>query len=311
VKLPPRSTVRCEVPVSDRIRSLTSELAADPSSLVFLSLGEALRQGGRLEAAAKVAVQGLSRYPDLPEAHDLYARILVDQEDFEGAFDEWDMTLRLDSAHPGAHKGLGYLYYKADDLTSALRHLEAALGQRPGDEQLVLVIGRVRERIAEHESAAETVAPAPVSEPELVSPPAPEPEPVIPTPEPVVAETQPAESEAPANPLDDDGLLLVDAAGLRLVGSMESAGGPAVADAVAAELAGVSKEASRAVRLLQLGEWQSLALETAGAHFFLVPPTPETMLLAMRETGVPMARVALGAARALEAARRWLKEQSA
>jgi tetratricopeptide (TPR) repeat protein len=296
--------------VSDRIRSLTSELAADPSSLVFLSLGEALRQGGRLEAAAKVAVQGLSRYPDLPEAHDLYARILVDQEDFEGAFDEWDMTLRLDSAHPGAHKGLGYLYYQADDLTAALRHLEAALGQRPGDEQLVLVIGRVRERIAEHESAAETVAPAPVSEPELVSPPAPEPEPVTRTAEPEMA-TPAAEAEAPANPLDDDGLLLVDAAGLRLVGSMESAGGPAVADAVAAELAGVSKEASRAVRLLQLGEWQSLALETAGAHFFLVPPTPETMLLAMRETGVPMARVALGAARALEAARRWLKEQSA
>lgn len=300
--------------MSDRIRSLTSELAADPSSLVFLSLAEALRQGGRLDAAAKVAVQGLSRYPDLPEAHDLYARILVDQGDLEGAFDEWDMTLRLDSTHAGAHKGLGYLYYKADDLTSALRHLDAALGQRPGDEQLVAVIGRVRERIAENESAAETVAPAPAFEPELVPPPAPELEPVpVPVPraaEPVMA-TQPAEGEAQANPLDDDGLLLVDAAGLRLVGSMESAGGPAVADAVAAELAGVSKEASRAVRLLQLGEWQSLALETSGAHFFLVPPTPETMLLAMRETGVPMARVALGAARALEAARRWLKEQSA
>lgn len=296
--------------MSDRIRSLTSELAADPSSLVFLNLAEALRQGGRLEAAAKVAVQGLSRYPDLPEAHDLYARILVDQEDFEGAFDEWDMTLRLDSAHAGANKGLGYLYFKAEDLTSALRHLEAALEQRPGDEQLVAVIGRVRERIAENESAAENVAPASSAEPELVPPPKPEPEskPVR-APGAVIA-APPADGEAPANPLDDDGVLLVDAAGLRLVGSMESAGGAAVADAVAAELAGVSKEATRAVRLLQLGEWQSLALETSGAHFFLVPPTPETMLLAMRETAVPMARVALGAARAMEAARRWLKEQS-
>ena len=37
------------------IRVLTSQLAADPSSLVFLPLGEALRRRGQLEAAEKIA----------------------------------------------------------------------------------------------------------------------------------------------------------------------------------------------------------------------------------------------------------------
>lgn len=287
--------------MSDDIRLLTAEYAADPSSLVFLELGEALRQAGRLEAATKVAVQGLSRYPDLPEGHDLYARILVDHGDLEGAFDEWDMTLRVDSTHPGANKGLGYLYFKANDLTSALRHLEAAAKHRPGDEQVEAAIAKVRARMLHDQ-------PAP-------------PVPALPEPPRVAVETPVAAHETPAprsvepvqvpaeqsNPLADDGLLLVDAAGLRLLGSMEGAGGIEVADRVAAELAGVSKEAGRAVRLLQLGEWQSLALEAADANFFLVPPTPETMLLAIRPPAMPMARVALGAARAIEAARRWLE----
>lgn len=287
--------------MSDDIRTLTAELAADPRSLVFLELGEALRQARRLDAAAKVAVQGLSRYPDLPEGHDLYARILVDQGDLEGAFDEWDMTLRLDSAHSGAHKGLGYLFFKADDLHSALRHLEVAATHRSDDQQLVAVIARVRARMQEDQAAAQTTAPVP-DRPEESPPPS-----VTASVGSAPAEISSSLPEPMPNPLEDDGLLLVDAAGLRLLGAMKGAGGSEVADRVAAELAGVSREASRAVRLLQLGEWQSLALEAAGAHFFLVPPTPETMLLAIRDPGVPMARVALGAARALEAARRWLE----
>ena len=299
--------------MSDDIRFLTAELAADPRSLVFLELGEALRQAGRLDPAAKVTVQGLSRYPDLPEGHDLYARILVDQGDLEGAFDEWDMTLRLDPEHPGAHKGLGYLFFKADDLHSALRHLEKAAMDRVDDPQLAIVIARVRARMEEGEEApvAPVLPDPPVVAPVPLSAPVPAgTAPVEPAPVEVSSPLDPSPPESEENPLEDDGLLLVDSAGLRLLGVMKGAGGSEMADHVAAELAGVSREAGRAVRLLQLGEWQSLALEASGAHFFLVPPTPETMLLAIRDPGVPMGRVALGAARALEAARRWLERGS-
>jgi len=299
--------------VSDDVRRMTAELAADPTSLVFLRLGEALRQAARLEPAAKVALQGLSRYPNLPEAHDLYARILVDHQDLEGAFDEWDMTLRLDPTHGGAHKGLAFLFWKAGDLQSAQRHLNAAAQDLPGDAQVQAALAKVAAKLAEAESGPPPVAAAPV--------------PAAPVPGlnaltaadlPIrfeVEDGSPAAEEHQPEPprvvmgddiLNDDGLLLVDAAGMRLLGTLSRAG-EGLADQVAADLAGVSREANRAARLLNLGEWRSIAVETPGANFFLAPPTGETLLLVMRDSSVPMGRVAIGTARALDAAKKWLE----
>jgi predicted regulator of Ras-like GTPase activity (Roadblock/LC7/MglB family)/Flp pilus assembly protein TadD len=296
--------------MSDDVRRMTAELAADPTSLVFLRLGEALRQAGRLEPAVKVTLQGLSRYPNLPEAHDLYARILVDQEDLESAFDEWDMTLRLDPSHGGAHKGLAFLFWKAGDLPSALRHLNAAAQDLPGDAQIDAALVKVQARLAAADQKVEAAG-ADVPTPSQVEP------------EPVLAEAPnirfEVEQEAAATPatvparavssddiLNDDGLLLVDAAGLRLLGTMARAG-EGVADQVAAELAGVSREATRATKLLNLGEWKSIAVEARGANFILAPPTADTLLLIMRDATMPMGRVAIGSGRALEAARKWLE----
>ena len=296
--------------MSDDIRRMTAELAADPTSLVFLRLGEALRQAGRLEPAAKVALQGLSRYPNLPEGHDLYARILVDHQDLEGAFDEWDMTLRLDPVHGGAHKGLAFLFWKAGDLPSALRHLNAAAADLPGDVQVEAAIAKVQAKLAE--AQAEDPAPvAPEAAPATVSAPVDAAEERTAPPlrfevEDSAGGAQPAPTGS-GDVLDDDGLLLVDAAGLRLMGTLARAGGTGVADQVAAELAGVSREAARATRLLELGEWKSIALETPAANFFLASPTPETLLLIMRDSSMPMGRVAIGTARAMEAAKRWLE----
>jgi tetratricopeptide (TPR) repeat protein len=290
---------------------MTAELAADPTSLVFLRLGEALRQAGRLEPAAKVALQGLSRYPNLPEAHDLYARILVDHQDLEGAFDEWDMTLRLDPTHGGAHKGLAFLFWKAGDLQSARRHLNAAAQDLPGDAQVQAALNKVEAKLAE----AETTPPA------APAPPVPAERPVEPEAFSTAAlpirfevDDAPSAPEAGEPPrivmsddiLNDDGLLLVDASGQRLLGTLSRAG-DGLADQVAADLAGVSREATRATRLLNLGEWKGVAVETLGANFFLAPPTAETLLLVMRDSSVPMGRVAIGTGRALEAAKRWLE----
>src|SRR5207237_830962 len=57
----------------DEIKTLSSQLAQDPDSLVFLRLGELLRRKGQLEAAHRVALTGLERHPHLADAHDLYA----------------------------------------------------------------------------------------------------------------------------------------------------------------------------------------------------------------------------------------------
>src|SRR5438874_988437 len=119
--------------MADEVKTLSSQLAQDPDSLVFLRLGELLRQKGQFDAAHRVALTGLERHPHLADAHDLYARILADKRDYERAFDEWDMTLRIAPSHVGALKGLAFLYFKVGDVGQALAHLETARQHAPDD----------------------------------------------------------------------------------------------------------------------------------------------------------------------------------
>ncbi|MGE3527681.1 MAG: tetratricopeptide repeat protein [Gemmatimonadales bacterium] len=294
--------------MSEDIRALTAQLASDPTSLVFLRLGEALLDTGRLDAAAKVVRQGLSRHPNLPDGHDLYARILVEQEDFESAFDEWDITVRLDPQYGGAHKGLGYLYYQAGELAAAQHHLEAAAELRPDDASLRMALERVRSRLAERQQATgASVIDVPAA---AAAPPEPvvEVEPAVPAA--VGAEPPPAPRGSGPLAAGEEDTLLVDSAGLRLDGALAGAGLEAD-DRVAAELAGVGREAARTARLLNLGEWQTIAVEAAAANFVIVAPTPESLLLVRRPPTVPMGRVALAAMRSKDGARQWLRQGGA
>ena len=100
--------------------------------------------------------------------------------------------------------------------------------------------------------------------------------------------------------------MLVDGNGLRLNGSLRSPANEDVADRVAAELAGVSKEATRTAKLLGLGAWVAIAVESPEGNLFLVPPTPQTLLLTVRDSSLPMARLGLIAERAARDARAWL-----
>jgi tetratricopeptide (TPR) repeat protein len=306
--------------VSDDIRTLTARVADEPTSLAFLELAEALRRRGQLEAAGKVARGGLSRYPGLADAHDLLARILSDQGDLAGAFDAWADALRLDPMRIGALKGIAFLYFRAGDAVAAIEHLQRAAEVDPDDITIAQALARVRRE-------ARTGSSAPAPEPTLeVRPPAPDPVSAIaamPAPEsPAPAELpavepRPVASAWPATP-DEAGspfaaldggrsVVLVDANGLLLAGSLTTPDGAERGDQVAAELAGVFREASRAGRLLGLGHWQSITLECPDAHFVLVQPTGETVLLAAREPSLPIARVALLAERAAREAKTWLE----
>jgi predicted regulator of Ras-like GTPase activity (Roadblock/LC7/MglB family) len=135
--------------MSDEIRRLSDELARDPSSLVFLQLGETLRRHGQLELASRVELRGLERHPHNADAHDLLARICVDQGSLEKAFDEWDMVLRLDPGHVGARKGMGYLLFKQGHLEEAVHHLGAAATSDPHDRTIATALELVREILAE------------------------------------------------------------------------------------------------------------------------------------------------------------------
>jgi len=267
--------------MSDDIRTLTAELAADPSSLVFLRLGEALRQRGLLQAAAKVAVAGLIRYPHHPGAHDLYAHILADGGDYERAFDEWDMALRLDPTSPGALKGIGYLYHRAGDHTRALEHLAAAAAAAPEDEGLQAAISRLLALVGP------VAAPAGAAEPEAPFDP----------------------SRGPFADFDeaDGARLLVDSGGLCIGGRLTAPGGTDRSEEVAAEIAGACREASRAADHLDLGAWQSVIVECEDVNLLLERPTPETCLLVMQDRDQPIGQLRYTAERAAASARRWLE----
>jgi tetratricopeptide (TPR) repeat protein len=280
--------------VSDDIRALTARLAEEPTSLAFLELGEALRRRGQYDAAAKVARGGLSRYPGLADAHDLVARILSDQGDLAGAFDAWADALRLDPMRTSALKGLAFLYFRAGDAAAAVEHLQRAAEVDPDDRSIPAAIARIRCGSAPGSPAEPGAVPSSAAS---------RPAAVMPSP------PQPAATDSPFAGIGEGerGLLLVDADGLRLGGALPTPDGGEAGDRVAAELAGVAREASRATRLLGLGSWHSIGVETPRAFLVLLPPSPETVLLAARDPAMPMARLTLLAERAARAARGWLE----
>jgi predicted regulator of Ras-like GTPase activity (Roadblock/LC7/MglB family) len=104
--------------------------------------------------------------------------------------------------------------------------------------------------------------------------------------------------------------VLVDGQGLVIAGSYVDARGNDVADVVAAELAGVSSEAERAMRHLGLGAWTSLLVEADHAVVAMTPAPMGSLMVvaASRETPVGLVRLLLD--RALTRARDWLARVS-
>jgi tetratricopeptide (TPR) repeat protein len=281
--------------MSDDIRALSAQLAQDPQSLVFLRLGEALRRKGQLEAALRVAVNGLERHPHLADAHDLYARVLTDKHDYERAFDEWDMAVRIAPNHTGALKGLAFLYFKVGDIAQAEAHLEQARKVEPDDPSIDQAIAMMRAGASAPTPGPSTVASSTVASPTAASP--------------TVGSLDEARVFAGLEGANE-GLLLIDGAGRVLGGSLRDGGGRDVTDAVAAYLAGVSQEAARTAKLLGLGAWNGLSAEGQQGSVHLAHPTPDALLLVVRERGMPLGRLAILAQRATAMARRWLEKET-
>ena len=282
--------------MSDDIRRWSDELARDPSSMIFLQLGEALRRQGQVDLALKVAVRGLERRPHNADAHDLLARIYVDQGDLERAFDEWDMVLRLSPGHAGALKGMGFVYFQQGQLDLAERFLSEAGSSDDQDPSIAAAIDLVRRRRAdgagEHgngrgsrddgaSAATEPAADAPASD----------------------------EPRALFDGLVQGGAraaLLLDASGLVLAGAYRTDGRD-VAQEVGAQLSGVSDEARRAMRHLGLGDWGSIVFETSDATIALAPAPADGLLVVAAHAATPLGLVRRLLDRAGATARRWLE----
>ena len=292
--------------MADDIRRLSDELARDPSSLVFLQLGELLRQQGQVDVARKVAIRGLERHSHNAEAHDLLARIEVDRGELQPAFDEWDMVLRIDPSHAGARKGMGFVAYRQGKLVEAERYLSDAATADPEDASIASALAFVRKQLA-------APAPAPAASDDA-------------RPERPTTVMQRLAEEAGLKPAWSDGtagqsarmllsdtigdgeqtILLLDSSGRVMAGAYVGQDGRDHGQEVGAELSGVSDEAQRAMRHLDLGDWSSIVFETDAAIVALGPAPSEGLIVVAALRATPLGFVRRLQDKALERAREWL-----
>jgi predicted regulator of Ras-like GTPase activity (Roadblock/LC7/MglB family) len=312
--------------MADEIRRLSDDLARDPSSLVFLRLADALRRAGQLEMALRVALRGLDRHPYVADAHDVLARIHADRGELERAADEWEMALRLDPSHGPARLGLGFVDFRRGDLESAERRLSGANGHE-SDTGVAAALAHVRSALSARHDNGALADTMPASDGDIHV--------VAPASAPVVRESDAAIVATVANhvaapvaefPVPDpsrarrlfdsvlesseQSALLVDADGLVLAGAHVDANGQDVAEVVAAELAGVSGEAERAMRHLGLGAWRSLLVEADLAVVAMTPAPHGSLLVVATSRNTPVGLVRLLLDRALTRARDWLARVS-
>ena len=91
--------------MSADIRTMSEQLAADPSSLVFLPLAEQLLARGELAHASRVARKGADRHAHRADVHDLVARIALAQGDEATAERAWQQALAIAPEFGAAHRG--------------------------------------------------------------------------------------------------------------------------------------------------------------------------------------------------------------
>ena len=104
--------------------------------------------------------------------------------------------------------------------------------------------------------------------------------------------------------------LLLDASGLVLAGAYITADGHDAGQEVGAELSGVSDEAGRAMRHLDLGEWESIVLETEGAIVAMAPAPDEALLVVAADRATPLGYVRRELERAAQRSRAWLEREA-
>lgn len=293
----------------DDVSRLSDELARDPSSLVFVPLGEALRRQGQLDLAQRVAVRGLERHPHLADGHDLLARIAVDRGELERAFDEWDMVLRLADGHVGALRGMGFICFQQGRLAEAEGYLGAAASAAPGDEGIMQALANVRAALGPVQVGTSEPAREPAREPAS---------------EPAYEGGHEPMSAATPDPMHDTRFLfadvlsdvdqtalLLDREGLVLGGAYLDYEGNDVAQEVGAELSGVTDAARRATRHLALGDWSSIVFETEVAVVAMAPSPDDGLLVLATSRATPLGLVRRLLDRCTARAARWLGERAA
>jgi predicted regulator of Ras-like GTPase activity (Roadblock/LC7/MglB family) len=85
--------------------------------------------------------------------------------------------------------------------------------------------------------------------------------------------------------------LLLDTSGVPLAGSYIDSRGRDISGEIGAALSGVSTEVSRSMRLLSIGGWTAVVVETDAATIALAPAAEDAVVLLASSSTVPLGHV--------------------
>jgi predicted regulator of Ras-like GTPase activity (Roadblock/LC7/MglB family) len=101
--------------------------------------------------------------------------------------------------------------------------------------------------------------------------------------------------------------LLLDSTGVPLAGSYVDNQGRDISAEIGAALSGVSREVSRSMRLLSLGAWIAVVVETDAATIALAPAPQDGVVLLASSSSVPLGLVRRVLTRSVALAINWMQ----
>ncbi|MFN2636194.1 MAG: hypothetical protein ABR585_04145 [Gemmatimonadaceae bacterium] len=104
--------------------------------------------------------------------------------------------------------------------------------------------------------------------------------------------------------------LLLDSTGAALAGAYLDHRGRDISAEIGAALSGVSKEVSRSMRLLSLGNWTAVVVETDAAIIALAPATDDAVVLLASSSTVPLGLVRRVLSRSVALAVTWMRSRT-
>lgn len=103
--------------------------------------------------------------------------------------------------------------------------------------------------------------------------------------------------------------LLLDSSGAPLAGSYIDQRGRDISGEIGSALSGVSKEVSRSMRMLSIGNWTAVVVETDAATIALAPATDDAVVLLASSSTVPLGLVRRVLTRSVALAINWMRDR--
>lgn len=152
-----------------KIAGYVDILAKDPHSTVFVTLGDAYRQLGRLDEALAVARKGIQGLPWFSPGHVVLGQILLARGETGEALGCFNKALTLDGESIAAFKGLAAIYSQKGQTDVARQVLQRAEEIHPGNSSIRHMLNRLS-GVSAPPAKSEPVAPDPDEEQPVEAP---------------------------------------------------------------------------------------------------------------------------------------------